>query len=52
MSDRNRRKSMVGIVTSNKMDKSIVVMVEPSFPEGLPDARSCPPTFQGEEERD
>ena len=28
MSDRNRRKSMVGIVTSNKMDKSIVVSIE------------------------
>jgi len=28
MSDRNRRKTMVGIVTSNKMDKSIVVSIE------------------------
>ena len=28
MSDRNRRKSLVGIVTSNKMDKSIVVSIE------------------------
>ena len=28
MSDRNRRKTLVGIVTSNKMDKSIVVAVE------------------------
>ena len=26
--DRNRRKTMVGIVTSNKMDKSIVVSIE------------------------
>ena len=28
MSDRNRRKTLVGIVTSNKMDKSIVVSIE------------------------
>ena len=28
MSDRNRRKTMVGIVTSNKMDKSVVVSIE------------------------
>ena len=28
MTDRNRRKTRVGIVTSNKMDKTIVVTVE------------------------
>ena len=28
MSDRNRRKTLVGIVTSSKMDKSIVVSIE------------------------
>ena len=28
MSERNRRKTLVGIVTSNKMDKSIVVSIE------------------------
>ena len=28
MTDRNRRKTRVGIVTSNKMDKTIVVAVE------------------------
>jgi small subunit ribosomal protein S17 len=28
MSDRNRRKTLVGIVTSNKMDMSIVVSIE------------------------
>ena len=28
MSDRNRRKTLVGIVTCNKMDKSIVVSIE------------------------
>ena len=28
MSDRNARKTMVGIVTSNKMDKTIVVTIE------------------------
>ena len=28
MSDRNRRKTLFGIVTSNKMDKSIVVSIE------------------------
>ena len=28
MSDRNTRKTKVGIVTSNKMDKSIVVAIE------------------------
>ena len=28
MSDRNSRKTKVGIVTSNKMDKSIVVSIE------------------------
>ena len=28
MSDRNTRKSLTGIVTSNKMDKSIVVSIE------------------------
>ncbi len=30
MSDRNARKTKVGFVTSNKMDKSIVVAVEES----------------------
>ena len=30
MSDRNSRRSIVGIVTSNKMDKTIVVKVEES----------------------
>ena len=28
MSDRNRRKTLVGIVTSDKMDKTVVVTVE------------------------
>ena len=28
MSDRNTRKTLTGIVTSNKMDKSIVVSIE------------------------
>ena len=28
MSERNRRKTLVGIITSNKMDKSIVVSIE------------------------
>ena len=31
MSERNRRKTKVGIVTSNKMDKTIVVGVEESL---------------------
>jgi len=31
MSERNTRKTKVGIVTSNKMDKTIVVGVEESF---------------------
>ena len=30
MSDRNTRKTKVGIVTSNKMDKTITVLVEES----------------------
>ena len=35
MSERNRRKTKVGIVTSNKMDKTIVVGVEESLRHAL-----------------